>query len=202
MPSSKALGAPPSRLLKSVVFRCGRDAQAQYVVCLLAADRQVDMAGLAAATGVARSAVALATPDEVLDRTGVRGLMIGRGCIRNPWLFDQIRAHRRGGTVVHPTGREVLQYIEDLWRVTEPPESRERLQVEQMKRYLNFIGQGVGSTPPEAEAFLHRVRRTTTRDEFFGVCRDLLDHGDPMPLRPHPAVAAAKNEVECVPVGS
>ncbi len=137
---------------------------------------------------------------EVLDRTGVRGLMIGRGCIRNPWLFDQIRTHRRGESIVPPTGREVLRYIEDLWRVTEPPESRERLQVEQMTRYLNFIGQGVGTTPAEAEAFLHRVRRTTTRDEFFTVCRDILDHGDPMLLRPHPAVAAAKNEVDPVPV--
>ena len=96
----------------------------------------------------------------------------------------------------------MLQYIEDLWRVTEPPQSRERLQVEQMKRYLNFIGQGVGSTPSEAEAFLHRVRRAATRDEFFGICRDQLDHGDPMPLRPHPAVAAAKNEVEFIGVGS
>ena len=100
--------------------------------------------------------------------------------------------------MIHPTGREVLSYIEDLWRVTEPPESRERLQVEQMKRYVNFIGQGVGGSPAEAEAFLHRVRRATTRDEFFGICRDLLDHTHPMPLHPHPAVAAAKNEVDCV----
>ncbi len=32
----------------------------------------------------------------VLAETGVRGLMIGRGAIRNPWLFDQIRAQLRG----------------------------------------------------------------------------------------------------------
>src|SRR5256714_9451388 len=30
---------------------------------------------------------------EVLDFTGARGLMIGRGAIRNPWLFHQIRQH-------------------------------------------------------------------------------------------------------------
>ena len=28
----------------------------------------------------------------LVAETGVRGLMIGRGAIRNPWLFDQIRA--------------------------------------------------------------------------------------------------------------
>ena len=30
---------------------------------------------------------------EVLALTGARGLMIGRGAIRNPWLFHQIREH-------------------------------------------------------------------------------------------------------------
>jgi tRNA-dihydrouridine synthase B len=32
----------------------------------------------------------------LVTETGVRGLMIGRGAIRNPWLFDQIRAQFRG----------------------------------------------------------------------------------------------------------
>src|SRR6266404_1826418 len=35
---------------------------------------------------------------EILDSTGARGLMIGRGAIRNPWLFHQIRQHQRGET--------------------------------------------------------------------------------------------------------
>src|SRR6059036_3810587 len=48
----------------------------------------------------------------VLAQTGARGLMIGRGAIRNPWLFDQIRQHRHGEPVRLPTGREVLAYIE------------------------------------------------------------------------------------------
>src|SRR3954467_292306 len=33
---------------------------------------------------------------EVLRTTGAAGLMIGRGAIRNPWLFHQIRQHLRG----------------------------------------------------------------------------------------------------------
>ncbi len=35
----------------------------------------------------------------LLAETGARGLMIGRGAIRNPWLFDQIRVELRGQTV-------------------------------------------------------------------------------------------------------
>src|SRR5712672_1895800 len=37
-----------------------------------------------------------AKADAVLAETAARGLMIGRGAIRNPWLFQQIRQHRRG----------------------------------------------------------------------------------------------------------
>ena len=52
-----------------------------------------------------------AKADEVLAQTGARGLMIGRGVIRNPWLFAQIRQHRRGEPIALPTGRDVLGYI-------------------------------------------------------------------------------------------
>ena len=41
--------------------------------------------------------------------------MIGRGAIRNPWLFDQIRAQLRGEEIKLPTGRDVLAYIHELW---------------------------------------------------------------------------------------
>lgn len=133
---------------------------------------------------------------EVLEFTGARGLMIGRGCIRNPWLFEQIRSRRRGEPGPQPTGRDVLAYIHALWEATEPPESRERLQVEQMKRYLNFIGQGVGTDGATAATFLHRIRRAVSRSEFFGICTEHLDHGDPVPLVPHPNVPAARNEVD------
>ena len=49
-----------------------------------------------------------------------------------------------------------------------------------MKRYMNFLGLGVEPTG----AFLHAIRRVTTRAEFFRVCAAFLDHGEPMPLEP------------------
>ncbi len=118
--------------------------------------------------------------DEVLALTGARGLMIGRGVIRNPWLFRQIREQRRGAPVFRPTGREVLAYIHALWDAVGAPEVSELSQVHHMKKYLNFIGLGV---EPTGE-FLHRIRRTTTRTDFFAHCRDFLEHDEPMPLEP------------------
>jgi len=117
----------------------------------------------------------------VLRDTGAKGLMIGRGCIRNPWLFNQIRDHLAGKEYRRPTGLEVLDYIRRLYAATLPVEGfRERLQVEKMKKYMNFLGEGVGAD------FLHRIRRSTTRTEFFDTCSAHLEHDRPMELPPFP----------------
>ena len=116
----------------------------------------------------------------VLGQTKCRGLMIGRGAIRNPWIFDQVRAHQRGEAVKLPTGREVLAYIHDLYETSTKPIIAELAQVNKMKKYLNFLGVGV----PDSSAFLHQMRRTTKRAELFAVCAAFLDHDEPMALRP------------------
>ncbi len=127
---------------------------------------------------------------EVLALTGARGLMIGRGAIRNPWIFSQIRQHLRGEKITLPCGRDVLGYIAALYESVCTPGVPERSQVQKMKRYLNFIGLGV---EPRG-AFLHDIRRVTTRAEFFRVCTAFLDHSDSMPLEPF-AIALKQTDV-------
>ncbi len=121
-----------------------------------------------------------AKADEVLALTGARGLMIGRGVIRNPWLFRQIREHRAGLTVFRPTGRDVLAYVHALHEAVSAPEIGDTAQAHHMKKYMNFIGLGVEPTG----AFLHRIRRVTSRADLFEICREFLDHDEPMPLEP------------------
>ena len=117
---------------------------------------------------------------EVLRLTGARGLMIGRGAIRNPWLFTQIRQQQQGETPFVPKGRDVLEYVRALYDAVCSPEVRESAQVQKMKKYLNFVGLGVEPTGN----FLHEIRRVATRDDFFRVCESFLDHDGPMPLEP------------------
>jgi tRNA-dihydrouridine synthase B len=121
-----------------------------------------------------------AKADEVLRLTGARGLMIGRGAIRNPWLFHQIRQHQRGETLFVPRGHDVLDYVRELYRLTCPPGVRESAQVQKMKKYMNYVGLGVEPTG----RFLHDIRRVTTEAEFFRVCEAHLGHDQPMPLEP------------------
>ncbi len=118
--------------------------------------------------------------DEVLALTGARGLMIGRGVIRNPWLFRQIREQRRGEPMFRPSGRDVLDYVRALWDAVGSRGIRQSAQVQNMKKYMNFIGLGVESTGE----FLHRIRRVNTETDFFATCAAFLDHDEVMPLEP------------------
>src|SRR5262249_52745646 len=95
---------------------------------------------------------------EVLKSTGAHGLMIGRGAIRNPWLFHQIRQQRRGETNFIPRGLDVLEYVQSLYDAVCSPDVRETAQVEKMKKYMNHLGVGVD---PGGQ-FLHKIRRVTT----------------------------------------
>jgi tRNA-dihydrouridine synthase len=118
--------------------------------------------------------------EEVLKTTGARGLMIGRGAIRNPWLFRQIRQRQAGEPVFLPRGSDVLAYVRALYEAASGPEARESAQVQRMKKHMNYLGLGVEPTGQ----FLHQIRRVTTKDGFFGVCKAFLDHSQPLPLEP------------------
>lgn len=117
---------------------------------------------------------------EVLRLTGARGLMIGRGAIRNPWLFQQIRQHLRGEPLFAPRGRDVLRYIHELFEAVSPADVPEHALVQKMKKYMNFIGLGVDP----AGQFLHQIRRVAAKADFFRVCHAFLEHDELMPLEP------------------
>lgn len=117
---------------------------------------------------------------ELLAQTGARGLMIGRGAIRNPWLFEQIRRRRLGQPVCLPTGRDVLDYVQALWDAQTNSETPEQSQVQRLKKFMNFIGDGV----PPADKFLFEIRRVQSRADFFRVCTEHLDHDEPLTLEP------------------
>jgi tRNA-dihydrouridine synthase len=117
---------------------------------------------------------------EVLRSTGVRGLMIGRAAIRNPWLFGQIRQFLSGQRVELPSGKDVLGYVRELYETVCPPGMPERVRVQKLKKYANYLGMGVD---PRGD-FLYHIRRVATKDDFFRVCGTYLDHEKPMTLEP------------------
>jgi tRNA-dihydrouridine synthase len=115
-----------------------------------------------------------------LEQSGAAGLMIGRGAIRNPWIFDQLRASFEGETGPLPRARDLLGYIEALYEETARVARRfeSAKQVSKMKRSLAYISQGLD------EAFEYQIRRVRTPEEFFAVCREFLSSDDALPRLP------------------
>jgi hypothetical protein len=97
----------------------------------------------------------------------------------------------KGRAIFHPTLADVREYVERLYRETQAPGVPESAHVAKMKKYLNFVGQGV-----DAEGrFLFDMRRAMTEAELFAVCdRHLL--AEPARLfatEPFPGVIARPN---------
>jgi tRNA-dihydrouridine synthase len=132
-----------------------------------------------------------ATAVSVLGKTKAAGVMIGRHAIRNPWIFRQCREAFAGNPVTAVTLADVRDYIARLYDATRQPGLPERMHVNKMKKYLNFVGQSVDATG----AFLHDMRRTETESALFAVCdRHLLaEPFKTFPDEPYPGVIARPN---------
>ena len=120
------------------------------------------------------------TAQSALEQTQAKGLMVGRGVIRNPWLFEQIRQHRRGEPLFLPRGSDVLAYVHGLYEMRSRTGVPESSYVNHMKKYLNFLALGVDPSG----RFLSEIRRVNTEAAFFSLCHQFLDHPNPMKLEP------------------
>ena len=111
--------------------------------------------------------------------TGASGLMIGRGAIRNPWVFTQIReAWTTGVVTTRPTPADLRAYIDELDRETTHPGMTESGHVGKMKKYLNYIAPGVNGS----DAFWNELKVTLKLKDLFAVCDkhllgDAVSHG-------------------------
>lgn len=115
-----------------------------------------------------------------MEATSARGLMIGRGAIRNPWIFQQIRQHRSGEPLFVPRGKDVLEYVYGLYQMRSREGVPESSYVNHMKKYMNFLGLGVDPSG----RFLSEIRRVNSHTAFFDLCHEFLDHSEPMKLEP------------------
>jgi len=111
----------------------------------------------------------------IIEITGASGLMIGRGAIRNPWIFEQIREAWSGEIRTRPTLTDLRNYIERLYEATRDPSVREGGQVGKMKKYLGYIAPGIG----EGDAFWAELKPALTLRDLFTVCDRHLDSSEP-----------------------
>lgn len=106
----------------------------------------------------------------VAGATGARGLMIGRGAIRNPWLFRQIRDSWSGAAPIRPTLADLRQYIDRLYRATCDTGAPEPARLGRLKKFLNFILPGI---EPSGD-LVRQARIATNEKDLFRACDKFL----------------------------
>lgn len=133
-----------------------------------------------------------ATALKVLAQTQAAGVSIGRGAIRNPWIFAQIRAAVAGEEIAAVTLGQVREYIDRLQRMQVAKGVPDRSRVSHLKMYLNYIGLGVDA----AGDFLQQMRRAGSEVELLGVCdRLLLARSDELfAIEPYAGLVARKSK--------
>jgi tRNA-dihydrouridine synthase len=124
--------------------------------------------------------VDVSTGHAFLTQSKAAGLMIGRGAIRNPWIFSQLIAEFEGKTAPDPSHRDLLEYVIELYDEI-ARETRKFLpnsHVQRMKKTLAYISHGLEGS------FEHDMRRARTPEDFFRICRAHLDHNTRLPAQP------------------
>ena len=115
-----------------------------------------------------------------LAQTGAAGLMIGRGAIRNPWIFSQLISAFDSSIPFVPSYRDLWEYVSELYEeiAVETPKFNPLAHVQRMKKTLAYISHGLEGD------FEYDMRRAKTPEEFQEICRKHLDRPDALPAQP------------------
>jgi tRNA-dihydrouridine synthase B len=104
--------------------------------------------------------------------TGCDGVMIGRGALRNPWIFEQLDALLKGLPVPRPSGADVLSHFEALLEMFEAHAPGRSLGM--LKEQLRYLCRCV----PDGVEFTRKAARSTSLEELRAVLNERL-RGEP-----------------------
>jgi tRNA-dihydrouridine synthase len=95
--------------------------------------------------------------------TACDGVMIGRGALRNPWIFEQIAALLEGRPPPRPSGDDVLGHYDTLAEVLGATYPKNTLGM--LKEQVRYLARVVR----EGADFMSTALRTATAAELRGV---------------------------------
>jgi nifR3 family TIM-barrel protein len=107
---------------------------------------------------------------EMLRDTGAAGVMIGRGAVGNPWIFEQTLALASRGTSRAPTPRERLATIERHVALMEGVYPNRQAFAASLKKYLAAYSKGL----PESAGFRRAALGSTDPDHILDLARDFF----------------------------
>ena len=102
-----------------------------------------------------------------LRKSGVDGLMIGRGAMGNPWLFNQLRALLQGGEAHVPTVHDKIETALRHYRMLLEWKSQ-RVAVNEMRKHIGWYLHGVRG----AAQMRAKINLIDDPQEVFAVLRE------------------------------
>lgn len=107
---------------------------------------------------------------EMLRETGAAGVMIGRGALGNPWIFEQALVLARGGRAGRPSAQARLATIErHVELMASCFEDRESL-AHNLKKYVAAYARGLAG----AAEFREAVNRSHDADRLIALTREFF----------------------------
>jgi tRNA-dihydrouridine synthase B len=108
--------------------------------------------------------------ERMFRKTGVDGIMIGRGVLSNPWLIRQCRDHIEGQPVLETTLEQkadfMMRYLKLLCRETPAP-----VALGKMKKVGGYLSKGF----PQGARLRARIHGAHSIEELFDAFRAYLD---------------------------
>lgn len=100
----------------------------------------------------------------MFDETGVDGIMIGRGALKNPWVFQQIRDGFSGKPVQDPSLEDYRQALDDfIARLNEY--LPEKVVVNRVKAWIGWVTKGL----PGGSELRRNIYASKSLEEVLGI---------------------------------
>ena len=100
---------------------------------------------------------------QMIDETGCDAVMIGRGCLGNPWLIKECVNYLENGTILpKPTDEEVLAMIKRHYNLLETDKNAVLANLE-MRSFIMWYLKGI----PNTKELKNEINKVKTKEEVF-----------------------------------
>jgi len=100
---------------------------------------------------------------QMLEYAGVDGIMIGRGSMGNPWIFEQIEHYlRTGEKLPRPTNQQKYEILKEHIEL-DIREKGEGVALNEMRKHIGWYTKNM----KDASSFRNEVNQTLSKDELM-----------------------------------
>ena len=105
---------------------------------------------------------------QMLEYTGVDGIMIGRGSMGNPWIFEQIEHYlKTGEKLPKPTNQEKYEILKEHIEL-DIREKGEKVALNEMRKHIGWYTKNM----KDASCFRNEVNHTDNKEQLIKIIKE------------------------------